>query len=178
MATGHVTTPQIYVMHWVKMWDHFSSRWDVTQIQMLWWGSHKIFKSMMTSPNGKNFPVTGPLYGEFTGKRVYSPHKGKWRGALMFYLICAWINGWVNNREAGDLRRHRSHYDVIVMICVFHISHKNIAINSSVLKIMTIRHGRDLWNLARSHKQLYLLCPPDSWNWSAPVPWEPWNLKK
>ena len=33
----------------------------------------------------------------------------------MFSLICVWINGWVNNREAGDLRRHRGHYDVIVM---------------------------------------------------------------
>ena len=31
-------------------------------------------------------------------------------------LICASINGPVNNREAGDLRRHRAHYDVIVMI--------------------------------------------------------------
>ena len=42
-------------------------------------------------------------------------HKGQWRGALMFSLICVWINDWVNNREAGDLRRHRAHYDVIVM---------------------------------------------------------------
>ena len=33
----------------------------------------------------------------------------------MFTLICVWINGWVNNREAGDLRRYRGHYDVIVM---------------------------------------------------------------
>ena len=33
----------------------------------------------------------------------------------MFSLICAWINAWVNNREAGDLRRHRSHYGVMVM---------------------------------------------------------------
>ena len=46
---------------------------------------------------------------------VNSPHKGQWRGALMFSLISAWINDWVNNREAGDLRRHRCHYDVIVM---------------------------------------------------------------
>ena len=30
-------------------------------------------------------------------------------------LISAWINGWVNNREAGDLRRNRTRYDVIVM---------------------------------------------------------------
>ena len=46
---------------------------------------------------------------------VNSPHKGQWRGALMFTLICDRINGWVNNRQAGDLRRHRAHYDVIVM---------------------------------------------------------------
>ena len=46
---------------------------------------------------------------------VNSPHKGQWRGALMFSLICAWINGWVNNREAGDSRSHRGHYEVIVM---------------------------------------------------------------
>ena len=42
-------------------------------------------------------------------------HKGQWRGALMFSLICGWINVRVNNREAGDLRRHRAHYDFIVM---------------------------------------------------------------
>ena len=46
---------------------------------------------------------------------VNSPHKGQRRGALMFPLICAWIADWANNREAGDLRRHRAHYDVIVM---------------------------------------------------------------
>ena len=45
-----------------------------------------------------------------------SPHKGQWRWALMFSLICAWINDWINNREAGDLKRHRAHYDVIVML--------------------------------------------------------------
>ena len=44
-----------------------------------------------------------------------SPHKSQWRGALVFSLICAWINGCANNREAGDLRRHRDHYDVTVM---------------------------------------------------------------
>ena len=27
-------------------------------------------------------------------------------------------NGWVNNREAGDLRRHRDNYDVTVMTLV------------------------------------------------------------
>ena len=47
-----------------------------------------------------------------------SPHKGQWRGALMFSSICAWTNGWVNNRDVGDLRRNRAHYDVIVMVPV------------------------------------------------------------
>ena len=46
---------------------------------------------------------------------VNSPHKGQWRGALMFSLICTWKNGWVHNHEAGDLRCHRAHYDVTVM---------------------------------------------------------------
>ena len=49
------------------------------------------------------------------GHPVNSPRKGQWRGALMFSLICAWINAWVNNRETGDLRRHWADYDVSVM---------------------------------------------------------------
>ena len=48
-----------------------------------------------------------------------SQHKGQWRGALMFSLICARIINWVNNREAGDLRRHRDHYDVSVMVALY-----------------------------------------------------------
>ena len=53
-----------------------------------------------------------------------SPHKGQWRGALVFSLICVWINVWVNNREAGDLRRYRAHYHVTVVISFYRI-HKD-----------------------------------------------------
>ena len=63
----------------------------------------------------KHFPRYWPFVRGIHRSPVNSPHKGQWRGALMFYLICAWINVWVNIREAGDLRRHRAHYDVIVM---------------------------------------------------------------
>ena len=52
---------------------------------------------------------------------VKSPHKGQWYGALMFSLICVWINGWVNNGEAGDLKRYRAHYNVTVMYMVISI---------------------------------------------------------
>ena len=69
----------------------------------------------MTSSNGNIFRVTGPLWWESTGHRWIPTHKGEWRRALIFSLICARIKGWVNNHEAGDLRRHRAHYDVIVM---------------------------------------------------------------
>ena len=44
-----------------------------------------------------------------------SLHKGQWPGALMFSLICTWINGWVNNCKIGDLRCYCTHYDVTVM---------------------------------------------------------------
>ena len=53
---------------------------------------------------------------------VNSPHKVQWRGALVFSLICALTNGWVNNwdRDTGDLRRHRAYYDVTVtFVCVY-----------------------------------------------------------
>ena len=64
----------------------------------------------------KHFPRYWPFVRGIRRSLVNSPHKAQWRGALMFYLICAWINGWVNNRKAGDLRRHRDHYDATVMI--------------------------------------------------------------
>ena len=56
-----------------------------------------------------------------------SSHKGQWRGALMFSLICAWRNGWVNNREVGDLRRYRVHHDVIVILRTCNITATNNA---------------------------------------------------
>ena len=45
-----------------------------------------------------------------------SQHKSQWRGALVFSLICAWINDWVNNRGASVLKRHRAHHDVTVKL--------------------------------------------------------------
>ena len=63
----------------------------------------------------KHFPRNWPFVREIHRSPVNFPHKGQWRGALTFSLIFAWINDWVNNREAGDLRRQHGHYDVIVM---------------------------------------------------------------
>ena len=63
----------------------------------------------------KHFPHCWPFMRGIQWSTVNSPHKGQWCGALIFSLICAWMNVWVNNRDVGDLRRHRAHYDVNVM---------------------------------------------------------------
>ena len=65
----------------------------------------------------ETFPRNWPFVRGIHRGPVNSPHKGRWRGALMFTLICARVNGWVNNGKAGDLIRYRAHYDVIVMWC-------------------------------------------------------------
>ena len=63
----------------------------------------------------KHFQRYWPFVRGIHRSPVNSSHKGQWRRALMFSLICTRINGWVNNGEAGDLRRYRAHYDVTVM---------------------------------------------------------------
>ena len=63
----------------------------------------------------KHFPRSWTFVRGVHRWPVDSTHKGQWRGPLMLSLICAWTNGWANNRYGGDLRRHRAHYDVTVM---------------------------------------------------------------
>ena len=70
---------------------------------------------MMTSSNGNIFRVTGLLCGEFTDPGEFPAQRPVTRSFDVF-LIYARINDWVNNREAGDLRRHYGHYDVNLMI--------------------------------------------------------------
>ena len=76
----------------------------ISQGLSTWWRHQmETFSALLALCAGNS-----PVPGEF-------PHKGQWRRALMFSLIYVWINGWVNNHEAGDLRRNQAHYDVIVM---------------------------------------------------------------
>ena len=62
----------------------------------------------------KHFPRYWPFVREFTGNSPVPAQRPVTR-SLMFSLICVWINGWVNNRGTGDLRRYRAFYDVTVM---------------------------------------------------------------
>ena len=68
---------------------------------------------MTTASNGIIFRITGPLCGEFTGHRWIPRTKASDAELWCFLYLC--LDGWANNCEAGDLRRHHAHYDVIVM---------------------------------------------------------------
>ena len=99
----------------------------------------------------KHFPRYWPFVRGIHRSPVNSPHKGQWRGALMFSLIRARINGWVNNGEAGNLGRHRTHYDVIVMCCAVVMTVMTIARSYSAMqcklsciKVMNYQNKSDL----------------------------------
>ena len=68
----------------------------------------------------KHFLRYWPFVKGIHGSPVDYPHKGQWRWALMFSLICVWTNGWANNRDASYLRRQFTYYDITVMT-----SHQN-----------------------------------------------------
>ena len=84
-----------------------------------------IMHFMMTPTNGNSFRVADPLCGEFTGHRWIPLTKAS-DAELWWFFICAWINGWVNNREAGDVRRHRAHYDVTVMLFTLSLEYTSL----------------------------------------------------
>ena len=95
-------------LSWTEMIKKLRSVWSPSSRMACWTKHDDVIK-------WKHFPQFRALCAGNSPVPVNSPHKGQWRGALMFSLICAWINDWVNNREAGYLRRHRGHYDVNVM---------------------------------------------------------------
>ena len=102
-----------------------------TYLFLLWWSWEYLYFMFWSSLNPKyellaivkhddvikwkHVPHYWPFARGIHRSPVNAPHKGQWRGALMFSLICTWTNGWLKNRDAGDLRRNRAHYDITVM---------------------------------------------------------------
>ena len=112
----HTPTNWVIIDLWHEM-DYWIFGTKLLYIVQCWLFIYKILwcnvqKNMMTSSNGNIF-CYWPFVRGIHRSPVNSLHKGQWRGALMFALICAWINGC----EAGDLRCHRTRYDIIVMFC-------------------------------------------------------------
>ena len=85
-------------------WLRFTQYWGFSPRIVTWW-----------RPQMKTFSALLGFCEGIHRSLLDSPHKGQSRGALKFSLICAWTNGWANNRETGDLRRNRAHHDVTVM---------------------------------------------------------------
>ena len=97
-----VTDKQIYAISvWLLLHRNYRPRWR-----------HQL----------KHFPRYWPFVRGIYRWPVNSPHKCQWRGALLFSLVCACINAWVHNREVGDLKCHRAHYDVSVRVYVIMVS--------------------------------------------------------
>ena len=93
----------------------------------------------------RHFPRYWPFVLGFHWSPVNSPNRGQWRGALMFSLICSWINGWVNIGETDDLRRHHAHYDVTVMQIRDSLCHYRLYM------------GRNNYEHADDEKQIFLM---------------------
>ena len=108
----YIRTKQRIGMKWViyhkiagcyKRWSHLLPQY-LTYVKEYyegsWWRYQmETFSALLTLCAG-NSPVTG----------AFPTQRAVTQSFLMFSLICAWINGWANNREAG------AHFDVAVMI--------------------------------------------------------------
>ena len=151
----NIPTSTPYVLHFVWIVKIITS-WhgNAFRIDDILWGCHDDVIQW------KHFPRYCPFVQGIHRSPVNSPHKGQWRGALMFSLICTWINGWVNNCEAGDLRRHCIHYDVIVMWKEPVMRSVDVFVVSSLIRLCRqYRRYFDMFTSCGVHVQLFI---PDS----------------
>ena len=93
---GHFAQVSMYLIFWYPVREE--------SLYHSCWRPGSLTHQMMTSSNGNIFRVTSPLCGEFIGHRWIPLTEAS--DAELFSLICAWINGWVNNHEAGHLSSH------------------------------------------------------------------------
>ena len=134
--------------------------WEMSQWS--WWRHQMETFSPLLAICAGNSPVPGesppppPPPPPHTHTHTHT-HKGQGRGALMFSLICVGINGlngWVNNRKAGHLRRHRAHYDIIVMF------------KSAIFKVIFRIDGSTLVKLlSGEHHSTSLIISQHSFRW-------------
>ena len=113
----HTNWPKAFILHGKNVCVH----------RHTWWGHQMETFSVLLAICAGNSPVP-----------VNSPHKRPVTRSFDVSLICVWINGWVNNGEAGDVRRYRPHYDVIVM-------YRTIQIQTSIIQIIPICSSDAHW---------------------------------
>ena len=114
--------------------------------------SNKIL-NLMTSSKWKHFPRYWPFVWGIHRSPVNSYPQRPVTRSFDIFLICAPTNGWANNRDAGDLRRHRAHYEIIVMNCRL-----AMLLHDCVIKWKHFpRYWPFVWGIHRSPEGLVLL---------------------
>ena len=131
------------VPYWLSYWEGVDTKWTAMPCHkwrlpywilffkscLQWFDrnmSRKVQVMAWCQTDNKSLPLTQPhddvikwkhfpRHWSFVRGRWIPLTKGQWRGALMFSFMCAWTSGWANNRDIGDLRRHRAHSDVTAM---------------------------------------------------------------
>ena len=117
MNVGKLWLESIYMWPWYCLLENKDMSTTIRiflQCTFGCWSRYSSARSHDDFIKWEHFPRYWPFVRGIHRSPVNSSHKGQWHGTLMFPLMWAWINGWVNNGEAGDLRCHPAHYDVIV----------------------------------------------------------------
>ena len=112
----------------------------------------------------KYFPRYWPFVRGIHRSSVNSPHKGQWRGALMFSSICVGINCWPNNRDPDDLRCHQAHYEVAV-VCQSTTKHNIVKRSRYYLDLLDNRNWwirNKLYTCIWIYIYVLYIC---GWNW-------------
>ena len=78
------------------------------------WNRIEISLLIMTSSNENIFRVTGPCWENPPITGGFPSQRQVMQSFDVFFDLCL-NNGWANNRDAGDLRRHCAHNDLTVM---------------------------------------------------------------
>ena len=102
----NLTNAKLGFFH-VIIWGRQETRNDLTRFESSSTASYAVAWPVMGHDDvikWKHFPRYWPFVRGIHRSPMNFPHKGQWRGALIFSLICARINDWVNNCEAGNLR--------------------------------------------------------------------------
>ena len=135
------------IVTYIFLYESWSSLNQGSQVHSVSWWRHQM---------GKYFASLGLGEGNHRSP-VDSPDKSQWRGALIFSVICAWTNGWASNRDTGDLRRNRVHYDANLTL--------NCNANTSVESIwMVYNNWVCIWEVCESCACIWEVCKDkDTW---------------
>ena len=108
---------KVAMFHW-SLWNTFL---QISSTHHWMCGKHMSHDDVI---KWKHFPRYWPFVRGIHQWPVNSPHKGQWRCCLMYSLTSAWMNDCVNN--PGDLRRHRAHHDVTVIMSAVISRHDDV----------------------------------------------------